>query len=274
MDLKVTVLVDGAARDDSLSAEHGLSLLLDGPFGRWLMDAGASGDCLLHNAAALGVDLPAVKSVILSHGHYDHSGGLLAVAMAGGGYQLYCHPEAFVGRFVEHPGRPIKPVGPAVKESQLREAGVEVVEVQGPMRAADGLLLSGPVGGPKAGNESFVIRRGEELIEDAFSDELFALARGRAGWVLLNGCCHRGLANTLRLARFLTHAEPIAAIVGGLHLRKSGEDELADVVALLKKEGSPPIHAGHCTGSGALRFLSESYPGTVQPIRAGDVLEF
>ena len=273
MGVEVTVLVDNACACESLRGEHGLSLMVRGDWGRVLLDTGASGEVLRHNAAAMGVDLTALRATVLSHGHYDHAGGLAWLAEQGGGGRLYCHPEAFGGRYVEHPGQPLKSVGPTVTAQSLRGLGLPTTEVTAPMQLEDGLILSGPIGGPRWGAELFAVRRGEELVEDLFSDEIFVLARATDGWAVLCGCCHRGLPNTLRLARFLIHDEPIAAVVGGLHLRHCGPAEMEEVVALLQKYGAPAVHAAHCTGEPAVDYLLKHYPGRTCRLLAGTTLE-
>lgn len=269
---RFTVLLDNAARRDDLASKHGLSLLLSGPWGRWLLDAGPD-DSLVANAAALEVDLATIDAAVLSHGHYDHAGGLTALAELRPRLPLYAHPDAFSQRYIQRPGRPLKPVGPPVSLTVLQEMGVQLTEVQGPMRVGEGLLLSGPIGGPAWGQETFVIRQGEQLLEDPFADELFVMARGSSGWAVICGCCHRGLANTLRVAKFLAKGEPIAAIVGGLHLRSCTEEQLGEVVEMLDAVGGPAIMANHCTGDEPLVYLTKHYDGEVTQFAAGDTFE-
>ncbi len=274
MPLEVTVLVDNDARDERLRAEHGLSLLIRRANGQTLLlDAGATGNTLLGNAEQLGIDLAAVPMAVLSHGHYDHAGGLPALALRTPKLDLYCSPSAFTRRYAARPGRPLRSIaGPSAR--QLRHLGLRIVEVGGPMRLDDDLILSGPIGGPTWDAEHFFVHRDEELVEDAFCDEIFVMARAQAGWVVFSGCCHRGLPNTLRLAKFLAHGEPIAAIVGGLHLRSAAPDRLGELVPLLEQTGQPAIHANHCTGEGALKYLARHYGGAVRQFGAGSVLSF
>ena len=108
MSLEIVVLVDNDA-DDGLMAEHGLSLLLRGAFGQVLMDTGASAGAMVDNAAALDVDLTDTWAAVLTHGHYDHAGGLAALATRVAKLKLYCHPGAFEPRYVEKPQEPLRP---------------------------------------------------------------------------------------------------------------------------------------------------------------------
>ena len=147
--------------------------------------------------------------------------------------------------------------------------GLEIVPVADPMRLHEELILSGPIGGPPGRDDRFVIRRQDDLVADPFADELFVMARGQAGWTVLTGCCHRGLVNTLRLAKYLAHQEPIAAVVGGLHLRQADAAELTAIAEALDKLGQPALHPGHCTGSAAIQHFRDHYGGKCEPLRAG-----
>ena len=93
--------------------------------------------------------------------------------------------------------------------------------------------------------------------------------RGRDGWVVICGCCHRGLFNTLHLARFLAHEDRISAVVGGLHLRNCGQDQLREVMRFLQEVHQPDLYVGHCTGRRAVDFLTIHYAGKVTPLAAG-----
>lgn len=272
MGMTIKVLIDNVAVKTSLRAQHGLSLLVEGPWGTTLMDAGADAEILLHNAAVLGADLSGLSRVVLSHGHYDHTGGL--AGLLGGGLTVYCGPGTFHPRYVERPGEPMRRIGPPISAEHLRAHGARVVQVDAPLQLEEGLLVSGPVGGPMWGAEEFSVLAGEELVPDRFADELFLMARGRSGWVVLTGCCHRGVTNTLRLARFLARGERLAAVIGGLHLRLCDAPQLQAVLAALREAGSPDLYAGHCTGQEAVEFLTANYEGRTQAIGAGTEVDF
>lgn len=272
MSVELTVLVDNQA-DGALRPEHGLAVLVRGPGRTVLFDAAATAETLLANAEALGVDLSEVDTAVVSHGHYDHTGGLEAVARRRAGLNVYAHARAFSRRWADRKGRPMKDVSCPIPATRLNECGAVYHPVQAPEMLADWLILTGPIGGPPCGCEQFVIRRGGDLVSDGFEDETAALIRGRDGWAVLTGCCHRGLANTLRLARFLARSEPVTAIVGGLHLRNAPAAELDRTVSLLTDNGSPRVYPCHCTGDGATKHLAEKLPGRVTPLSAGTRLE-
>jgi 7,8-dihydropterin-6-yl-methyl-4-(beta-D-ribofuranosyl)aminobenzene 5'-phosphate synthase len=265
----VTILVDNHASDGRLEAEHGLSIHIAGRGREILFDAGQSEQALRRNAKALGISLEDVQAVVLSHGHYDHTGGLPAVLRASATPTVYAHPQAFAPRWSQKPGLPLKDVSNPHKRERLQAYGAAIRAVRSPEPLEDWLLLSGPIGGDPWGVEQFVVRRGEDMLSDGFEDELCLLVRGGDGWAVVTGCCHRGLANTLRTARFVIRRSPIRAIVGGLHLRRVPHEGLDELLAVLSGFGRPALYPCHCTGDAAIRYLEERYPGEVHAVSAG-----
>lgn len=269
MSVELLILVENSADDESLRAEHGLSILVSGLGAMYLFDTGATGEVLSENSRWLGVDLSVVDGVVVSHGHYDHTGGLAEVVRWRGQTPVYAHPRAFSRRWSDRPGRPLKDVScPAALES-LCDGGAVLHAMRAPELVKDWALVSGPIGGAMPGGESFVVRRDGELIPDTFEDELCLLLRGRDGWVVLTGCCHRGLENTLRAARFLTHGEPLQAVVGGLHLRSATDSQLSYLADLLESHGRPGLYCGHCTGARATDYFRQRLGEKVHTISAG-----
>ena len=267
--VEIAILVDDATSSDALRGEHGLAIMLAGPGRKVLFDTGAEGGTLLANASGMGVDLRQVDSAILSHGHYDHTGGLAALAAERTALGIFAHPSAWRRRWVEQPGKPLKDVSCPHSLDQLARFGVAFHPVESPQRLEDWLVLSGPIGGPKHGREVFVISKDGDMVVDGFEDEMFCLVRGERGWALVVGCCHRGLKNTLRAARFLARGEPVVAVLGGLHLRIAGDEELNEAAGLLGEAGSPDVYPCHCSGEAAVKSLAEKLPGKVHPVSAG-----
>jgi len=269
MSLALRILVDNEA-PEPFRREHGLSVLVSKDGRDVLFDAAASAKTLLANAGAMGVDLAKVDSAVVSHGHYDHTGALAAVADGAKGLRIFAHPSAFLRRWADKPGRPLKDISCPHAIDKLASLGATVHAVEAPEILAEGMLLSGPIGGPSThACERFVIRKGGQILVDRFEDETVMLVRGREGWVVITGCCHRGLRNTLRLAKFLARGEPLAAIVGGLHLRSANEAALAEAASALADFGRPAVYPCHCTGAEATAFLVDKLGENVHPVRAG-----
>jgi 7,8-dihydropterin-6-yl-methyl-4-(beta-D-ribofuranosyl)aminobenzene 5'-phosphate synthase len=264
----IMVVENTPGGQDGVRGDHGLAVLLSGPGGRWLFDTGPDPQLLRDNAAALGVDLNTLDGVVLSHGHPDHTNGLTCLMREG--LPVYAHPTLWRKRWVEKPGEPLRDISCQHSRETLQASGLSLRNVDGPLKLTDWLVLSGPIGGPKWGREVFVLRRGDDLVVDGFEDEMFCLVRGQHGWAVVTGCCHRGLRNTLRTARFLAGDEPIAGVFGGLHLRSANDDELNETVAVLTEAGSPDLYPCHCTGANAIAFLARAFPGKVNQLSAGN----
>lgn len=274
MAVELLILVDDAAASAGLKNAHGLAVLIVGPGRRMLFDTGPGDEILTHNAESLGVDLAAIDGLIVSHGHCDHTGGLAGLAGRRRGLDVYAHPGMFSRRWLESPGQPIEDISCPHSVEKLCELGVVFHEVETPEMLAEWMLMSGSIGGPKHGREVFVVRKGDDLVVDGFEDENVLMIRGEQGWAVITGCCHRGLKNTLRAAKFLTHDGRIAAIVGGLHLQNACREELSETVELLGRFDSPELYPCHCTGQEATDFLEENLPGKVHPVKAGARIVF
>jgi len=254
--LKVTLLVDNETPGEGLVGEHGFSAILETDRGTVLFDAGASSDAAVRNAAALGVDLAPVGAIALSHGHYDHTGGLAAVLEAAPEAVLYVHPQIAAKRWGHRLGfkKSIGMSGDNLKAAEAR--GMK--RVTEPLLLPQGVMLSGSIPGPPSPTEkNFTVEIDGERAPDRFVDEMFVLAETRAGVFLLTGCCHRGLANTLNHAQRLAGGKPITTVVGGLHLARLSKAELDASVAALQSAGSTEVIAGHCTGKRAIAYLAQ-----------------
>ena len=266
--LRLTVLVENTCRTGGLAAEHGLALLLETERGTVLFDTGATPTALAANAAALGVDLARVSAVVLSHGHYDHTGGLPAALAAAPSARVYCHWRCTAPRWGQRWGIR-KSIGMPAESRRALESAVRE-PVAGPVLLPEGVLLSGPIPGPPAAaQEGFLADSDGGPQPDDFADEMFLLARPPSGWLLATGCCHRGLVNTLAYARRLNNGEAVAVVIGGLHLKRVSRGVLEAVAVALDAAGTREVWAGHCTGNKAISHLAERRHGRVGTIGAG-----
>ena len=270
MNAQLLILVDDLAAQGNLATEHGLAVHIRTPGKSVLFDTGATEGPLIENAEILGVDLSRLDAAVISHGHYDHTGGLAAVLRIRSGLPVYAHPAAFSRRWANHPGRPMQDISCPHSVEALSQARASFQFVKAPQMLEDWLVLSGPIGGPRSGAQVFAVRRSDDIVVDGFGDEIFALIRGKVGWAVLTGCCHRGLRNTLRAAKFLAHDGKITAVIGGLHLGSASEDELTEAVELIEQAGTPDLYLCHCTGERAVNYLAEALPDRVHPVAAGD----
>jgi 7,8-dihydropterin-6-yl-methyl-4-(beta-D-ribofuranosyl)aminobenzene 5'-phosphate synthase len=266
--LRLTVLVENTAAGRGLVPEHGFAALLETERGRVLFDTGASGRALAGNAAALGVALAGLDAIVLSHGHYDHTGGLAAALAAAPKARVHFHWRCTADRWARRFGFR-KAIG-MPQESRRALDRAQRQPVAGPTVLEEGVLLSGPVPGPPSpAQRGFLMDSDGGPAPDAFEDEVFLLARTPEGWVLVTGCCHRGPGNTLAWARHLAGEEPIAAVVGGLHLKRLGRAAWDEAASALREAGVREVLAGHCTGEAALAHLAARLGQGVRPLRVG-----
>ena len=266
--LRVTVLVENTSRRPDTIAEHGFAAYLETDRGTVLFDTGATAETLTANARALGADLGRVSAIVLSHGHYDHTGGLASALAQAPEARVYFHWQATATRWAKRFGFR-KSIGmPDESRRALDQAHRQ--PVAGPVVLPEGVLVSGPIAGPPAAAQrGFQVTSDSGPRADDFADELFLLARTPSGWILVTGCCHRGLPNTLATARRLSGGEPIHTVLGGFHLKRLPHRRLDVAISALEESGTREILAGHCTGEKAIRYLASHSKAKVSTLHIG-----
>jgi 7,8-dihydropterin-6-yl-methyl-4-(beta-D-ribofuranosyl)aminobenzene 5'-phosphate synthase len=258
----VTVLVENSVRGRGLRAEHGLALHVQAGSDSLLFDTGQS-DLVVENARQLGVDLSRLCAVVLSHGHYDHAGGLRAVRELAPRARLYAHPAAFVPRFARHPDKTTRAVG-------IDEPGLDAIRVHGsPLQGTPGatevlkrFFLTGEI--PR--ETDFEDVGGAFVLDEAgvrpdpIADDQALFFDTWEGLVVLLGCAHAGLVNTLRRVRQLAPDRPIHAVLGGMHLGEASPGRMEHTVEALRELGVSCLGPAHCTGAAATARLWHEFP--------------
>lgn len=271
---RVVVLCDNETSRPDCGCEWGLALAIDlgGDSGFWLWDTGQTG-LFLNNAQALGVDVTKARGLALSHGHYDHTGGLDALLRAGFCGPVYGHASCSVeryGLYPDDPGKPPKRIGPPQPLPSL-------VAVDDAAELAPGLTLVTNIarrpGRFQAVQDFALDPRG--LTPDPVPDDAFLVLDSVSGPVVILGCCHSGLANSLDAARSRLGLASIHAVLGGLHLFQAGPEPLAETATALREHGVRELVAGHCTGPDRLAALRTLLPGMpVHGLAAGQVWNY
>ena len=254
MSISVTVLVDDQVeRGDGLLAEHGFSLLVEASDRKVLFDTGQS-DVFLGNARRLGVDLDSLDAVVLSHGHYDHGGGLTRLLRSLGRLEVIAHPDAFIPRWHRRPGQQDRYIGLGFDARRLRGDGTALhLEAQA-REIGPHLLTTGAIARTtdfECANPDFWVEANGQWRPDPLDDDQALIARTREGLVVLLGCAHAGVTNTLHHAIRLTGDSRIRAVVGGLHLKDASPEVVDKTVAALREMDVARIVACHCTGFAA-----------------------
>jgi len=275
--MRVTCVVDDAVCDHSLFwGEHGLAFLIETESGCVLFDTGQSGTVLLHNLKLLGTEPEAINALAISHAHYDHSGGLPALLDHVARIPLHAHLDLFRERFSRREGV-TKSVGLPLDREAL-EQGLELQLSAAPTEILPGVWTTGEITDrpePEGSSDHHLVR-GPEMEgwePDPYRDDMALVLQTGSGLVVLCGCCHAGLLNTLAHVR-RTFGIDITAVVGGTHLLHADEAHLRRVIEVLRELGVPRLYLNHCTGQRAYVTLAQAFGEKAAPCPAGTALSF
>lgn len=270
--LRVVTLMDNTARE-GLLAEWGLSFLIEYRGGKYLLDAGSS-DRFARNCDALGIDLAQVDAAVLSHAHYDHSGGLETFCMRNDHAPIYMRAEVGENCYSRHG---LRKVYIGVQKGFLDRWRARIVRVEGDCAIADGMLLLPhklPDMERRGRRAHLYLRQGWRFRPDDFRHEQSLVVDTPEGLAILNSCSHGGVDAILEEVRATFPARPIRAMAGGFHLFRSSPDQVRALGRRLAEMDAPDLYTGHCTGRQAMEILSEILPGKVHPLESGSVFEF
>ena len=254
--IAITILVDNQA-GPGLATEHGFSLWIETDSRHILFDTG-QGPALPVNARALGVDLRTADALVLSHGHYDHTGGIPHVLHVAPNAHVYCHPGVVQPRYSLRNGSP----KPAHMPSESRAALDRLPEKHLHWTSV-ACMLSENIGltGPIPRQTTFEDTGGAFYLDpethhvDPIEDDLALWIKTDDGLVICVGCCHAGIINTLTHIRRLSGVARIRAVIGGLHLLNADSRRLNHTLAAMKTIAVETVIPCHCTGDRAIDKL-------------------
>jgi 7,8-dihydropterin-6-yl-methyl-4-(beta-D-ribofuranosyl)aminobenzene 5'-phosphate synthase len=250
----------------SIHAEHGFSCHLEtvsnGESHFFMFDYGLDSLGIINNMALLGIDPGMVDAFGLSHGHFDHWSGLLAMlGRASPGIHLYVGEEVFARRFSRRPGSDdLIDLGRLEKEGIERQGIAEIVEAREPVEVIPGCYLTGKierVTDYEQGSPNLIIQRGGTFEQDYFPGEQAVVCNVKGkGLVILSGCAHAGIVNTVKHAQHLTGIEEVHAVIGGFHLINAAPDRIEKTVSDMKHIAPDYIIPAHCTGFEAIALVA------------------
>ncbi len=275
----LTLVEDSVQMHGSLLGEHGLSFLLtaksEGQIIRGLLDVGQTPEVLSHNMKSLGISPASIDFLVLSHCHYDHTGGVARFVKSTGkkNFPVIAHPCLFRTHFTVDPVPVSKGVQAEDGRKEIEAAGGQLFLSSAPFPLAPGLTTSGEIPretdfeGP--GKRFFTLSEGQ-VCQDVLADDMavFALVRGK-GIVVAAGCSHSGIVNILKRARALYPGEPVAGVAGGLHLINGTEEKMEKTLEGMKEFEPEWIAAGHCTGFPMQLKLASAFGKAFTPLAVG-----
>ena len=246
--------------------EWGLSVLVEKDDRRVLLDAGSSISAA-HNGDLLGTDWNRIDAIVLSHGHYDHTGGLREVlTRIRKPVKVVAHPDIFGAKFIQYSKNdPPRYIGIPFQRAEMESLGAEFQLTSEPVWLSENVVTSGEI--PmitdfETIDPGLCVRENGEMIPDPLRDDQALFIKTGPGLLVVLGCAHRGAINTLHHARNVTGVETIYCVIGGTHLIRASEVQMEMTIATLKEFGVQRLGVSHCTGMpAAVRLAQEFGPG-------------
>jgi 7,8-dihydropterin-6-yl-methyl-4-(beta-D-ribofuranosyl)aminobenzene 5'-phosphate synthase len=261
MEIKITTLAENTAEMGYL-AEWGLSMFVEADGMKVLFDTGM-GDAAVHNARLLGIDLSKVDRIVLSHGHRDHTGGLREVLMLmRKDVEIIAHPDVWALKYTRWRKRPEHYSGLPFRRELLENLGARFKLSREPVRITDHFMTSGEI--PmiteyEAIDSGMYDKETGEMLPDELKDDLALIINADYGLVVVLGCAHRGIVNTLKQAQKVTGNKLIYAAIGGTHLLNADRAQWEKTAADLKTMGVRYLGVSHCTGFEASAYLAQEF---------------
>ena len=260
MEVKITTLSENTAVAGSLG-EWGLCMFIEVGGKKILFDTGA-GFSAVYNAPLLGVDLTKADCIVISHGHHDHTGGLRDVlTRMHKKIDVHAHPDIWSRKYGRMENDSVRYVGIPFPREALEALGANFVLTPEPVNLAEGVMTTGYV--PMTNEYEVVekylmVTKNGELEQDVLDDDQAMIIDTDFGLVVILGCSHHGIVNTLGHVRKITGKENIYAAIGGTHLVHASQKRLDRTAAALLEMGVQYLGVSHCTG-----FKASSYLGQV-----------
>lgn len=277
--LRITTIIDNSTANPQTLGEWGLSVLLEAGPKTYLLDTGTS-EATVRNADRLHLDLKKIEAIVLSHGHFDHTGGLQSVLERIG------RPEV---RIIAHPGVLDSKYGYNKRTKTYRYAGIpyrrDLLEHLGarfefqkePVWLSEDIAASGEE--PMSTDFESVaanlkLKEKDRFVQDPMADDQSLYIRTELGLIVILGCAHRGMINIITHARKLMDTERVYMVIGGTHLARASETQVDRTVRALKEMDIPWLGVSHCTGLEVAARLAGEFEGRFFFNSAGTVIQF
>lgn len=265
--LKITILAENTVYQSGLMAEHGLSLFLEYNGKKYLFDTG-QGMVLEDNAEKLDIDLKNLDGLFLSHGHYDHTGGLKKLLEINPEIKVYAHPAAFAEKYSQ--------------KEKIYFAGYDgkkpenFISVENKLEIAEDLFLTGEITAENDDylNKKFKVKKNGEFVTDRFLDDISLYLETAEGLIIILGCSHKGVENIIKNIIELSSCKKIKAVIGGMHLKNASEEKINSKAEFFAELDIDNIYPIHCTGRKAQFIFQKKLSDKVKLAGVGDIIKF
>jgi 7,8-dihydropterin-6-yl-methyl-4-(beta-D-ribofuranosyl)aminobenzene 5'-phosphate synthase len=260
--MRITTISENTAGRVGVLAEWGLSVLVETGDKSLLMDTGA-GISAAENLEKMNIDTSKIDKIVLSHGHFDHTGGLqLLLGKLQREIEIIAHPDIFAQKYNHKEGRKDTYIGIPYSREELESLGARFTLSRGPVQVRENIWTTGEV--PMVTDfekidTAFCIKTETGWEPDTFTDDMALAIKAPGGLVVILGCAHRGMINTLYHARNITGVQKVQMVLGGSHLKDSSDEDVWQAVSALNEMGVKTLGLSHCTGMPATMILAQTY---------------
>jgi 7,8-dihydropterin-6-yl-methyl-4-(beta-D-ribofuranosyl)aminobenzene 5'-phosphate synthase len=260
MAVRITTLSENTAQLGFLG-EWGLSILVETETAKVLLDTGLSTSAV-YNADLMGIDFSTIDAIVLSHAHGDHTGGLRDVLRrVRKQVQVIAHPDIWISKYVVY-GEMSRYAGIPYMKEDLESLGASFNLTKKPFKISDDIMTTGEIEMTtdyETIDDRLCVKKGDRMIPDPLADDLAVVVKTTEGLVLITGCAHRGIINTVRQVQKLTGGEYIHTIIGGTHLMVASPERIEKTANELKGLGLQRLGVSHCTGFNASAALAKEF---------------
>ncbi len=264
MPLRITTLSENTAGFPGALAEWGLSVLVQTDDLNILLDTGAS-ISVSHNAPIFDLDLSTIDRIVLSHGHYDHTGGLKEVLKhIGKQVEVIAHPDIWAKKYARGEGFE-RYIGIPFPREELEALGASFTLSKEPVWITDDIVTTGEIPMTTEYEEierMLYVKEDDQWLPDPLLDDRALIIVTDEGLVVILGCAHRGAINTIRHAQEITGVEQIHTVIGGTHLIGASEERVLRTASAFQELGVQRVGVSHCTGLPSSMLLAQQLGGS------------
>ena len=276
MAIRITTLSENTASSGDFLGEWGLSILVETEEEVVLLDSG-KGYSITHNAETHGIDLGKIEKVVLSHGHYDHTGGLRELLRRmRKRVEVIAHPDIWQPKYVRREEEPDRYVGIPFQRDELVSLGAAFRLTSQPLHIAKGVMTTGEipmVTGFEHIDSGLFVKEGSAWKPDKVMDDQALIVKTKQGLVVILGCAHRGIINTLYHAQQIAGTAEIHMVLGGSHLLRASEERLWQTIAALRELDVQRLGLCHCTDLAAATVLAQEFGENFFFNKAGTIVQ-